>query len=411
MLLPAISFAQSNYKPGYVVILKGDTVNGYINYKDWDKNPRNISFGNSPEGQKTEYNFKNISEFTITGFENYRSFNLWISQDYNDHERLTPWLDTTKKFDTVFLRTVTTGKYLTLYSYKDKIKQRFFISDAEAKPVELIYHVYIDTVYSTEVHTVETYKNQLQKLIAAYKPGDQNLINEVQGALYYESALSDIVFKINGTSAQHITFDRHKPNFFAGVYASSISNSVQLIGDLAGTTKASTVISPGIDIGVDIYSNKNVGKWVFRLEFSVSPDNVNINFQTLPTAITKANYNIKFKQLTTALTPQIIYNLYNTDGFKLYLDAGIGIGDNAYTSKQFTNTTTFTVSGEVNKSDLIFPTLQFLSFNVPVKAGVVINKNIDIYVGFIPKTRFNDDTDYQVNEQSFSAGVNYIFGK
>ena len=35
LLLPLLSIAQSNYKSGYVVTLKGDTLRGYINYKEW----------------------------------------------------------------------------------------------------------------------------------------------------------------------------------------------------------------------------------------------------------------------------------------------------------------------------------------------------------------------------------------
>lgn len=33
LILPAFSFAQSNYKAGYVVTTKGDTLRGFINYK------------------------------------------------------------------------------------------------------------------------------------------------------------------------------------------------------------------------------------------------------------------------------------------------------------------------------------------------------------------------------------------
>jgi len=35
ILLPFISTAQTNYKPGYVVTLTGDTLHGFIDYKEW----------------------------------------------------------------------------------------------------------------------------------------------------------------------------------------------------------------------------------------------------------------------------------------------------------------------------------------------------------------------------------------
>ena len=43
-LLPFFSVAQSNYKPGYVVTSKGDTIHGFIDLQAWDSNPTAISF-------------------------------------------------------------------------------------------------------------------------------------------------------------------------------------------------------------------------------------------------------------------------------------------------------------------------------------------------------------------------------
>ncbi|MGZ3814058.1 MAG: hypothetical protein ACXVJN_20060, partial [Mucilaginibacter sp.] len=65
-LLPLISVAQSNYKPGYVVTLKGDTIHGFINYREWNKNPRQIAFKNDINGRKgEEFTIKNAKAFAI----------------------------------------------------------------------------------------------------------------------------------------------------------------------------------------------------------------------------------------------------------------------------------------------------------------------------------------------------------
>jgi len=39
VIAPAVLFAQSNFKSGYIVMPKGDTVKGYIDYREWDNNP------------------------------------------------------------------------------------------------------------------------------------------------------------------------------------------------------------------------------------------------------------------------------------------------------------------------------------------------------------------------------------
>jgi len=412
---PLFSSAQSNYKSGYLITLKGDTVNGFINYKDWDKNPKVIDFKSNLEDNKTEYSVRNIVAFTINGYEKYKRFNLWISQDYVDHEKLVQWLDTTVKFDTVFLRTVTTGKNLTLYAYKDKIKPRFFISDMGSEPVELGHHIYLDTTYATVVHIKDTYKIQLQKLTATYKPGDQKLIDHIQLGSYNEDNLSDIVYRINGSpDVQKAALTRNAPRFFAGISINSFSSSFKVGSDAtATTTTATSTFAPGLDLGIDVYTNKNVGRWILRLDVSAIPNSVNISYKTTQGTASTTDYVLKFKQFTPAFTPQLIYNLYNSDTFKLYLDAGVGVGVNVnlYSSKQYTGIVTYTVSGTSGSGKLQMPNLQFLTFDVPVKIGVVINKNIDIYAGLNPKMRLDDDSDYQVNQTSITAGMHYFFGR
>jgi len=38
------SYGKETLYPGYIITLKNDTVNGYIDYKNWDKNPDKILF-------------------------------------------------------------------------------------------------------------------------------------------------------------------------------------------------------------------------------------------------------------------------------------------------------------------------------------------------------------------------------
>lgn len=411
-LSPILSNAQSNYKPGYIVTLKGDTIKGYINYKDWDNNPKTIDFKSDLQGNKSVYSTKDITAFTLTGYEKYRRFEAWISQDYVDHEKLVQWQDTLRKFDTVFFRVVTTGQNLTLYAYNDKIKPRFFISENENKPVELEYHIYLDTTYSTVTHVINTYKIQLQRFTAKYKPGNQRLIDEIQLSSYNEGDLSDIVYKVNGsTEAQKAVLSRNAPVFFAGISASGFSSSFKVGSDATAITNNQSSFFPGLDLGVDVYTNKNVGRWIFRIDLSATPNNVNISYKTTDGTASTTDYDLKFKQLEFTFTPQLIYNLYNTDKFKVYLDAGVGLNGNVYSSKQYVGTITYTVSGKSGSGNLQMPALQFFAFDVPVKVGIFVNKKIDVYAGFNPKMRLDDDTDYQVNQSSIMAGIHYFFGR
>ncbi len=37
-------FSQKNYLPGYIINNEKDTIKGYINYRNWNINPKKISF-------------------------------------------------------------------------------------------------------------------------------------------------------------------------------------------------------------------------------------------------------------------------------------------------------------------------------------------------------------------------------
>jgi hypothetical protein len=81
-LLPLFSNAQSNFRPGYVVTLKGDTLHGFIDYREWDRNPAEVNFKKSLDNSSTEtITPKNSAAFSITGFEYYQRFILSVSQD------------------------------------------------------------------------------------------------------------------------------------------------------------------------------------------------------------------------------------------------------------------------------------------------------------------------------------------
>src|SRR6201999_1234299 len=80
--------AQSNYKPGYIIDLKGDTIKGYINYHEWDENPGMVSFKNTT-GNVQEYNPQTCGSFAVTGFEYYEKHIVKVSRDTVDVTKLS----------------------------------------------------------------------------------------------------------------------------------------------------------------------------------------------------------------------------------------------------------------------------------------------------------------------------------
>ena len=123
--IPFILSAQKNFKPGSIVNLKGDTVSGLIDYKEWNFSPTHILF--KPSGDNTnseEYGVNDISSFDITGKEGYRRAVVKISLHTVKLEDIGG-RDTSWKTDTVFLKVLHAGKLASLFSYTDRLKDRF----------------------------------------------------------------------------------------------------------------------------------------------------------------------------------------------------------------------------------------------------------------------------------------------
>ncbi len=200
ILCPVLVSAQSNYKPGYVVTLNGDTIKGRILYKKKEKDFKFV-YMIKPGGTEAEqFPAGQTAGFGVYGVASYQSFTVSISQDTPLDMRFTFGEDTTTVVDKVFLRRLISGPNITLYSYTDEIKQRFFISEKNGAPAELEYHEYVDAINQLNPVTDARYKIQLQKLRAIYQPGDKALINQIQESDYDILHLAKIAARLNANS-------------------------------------------------------------------------------------------------------------------------------------------------------------------------------------------------------------------
>src|ERR1700740_3276837 len=177
-VLPLFAVAQSNYRPGYVVNLKGDTVKGFIDYQAWDANPTSISFKPTLAArEKKTFSMGSMRSFGIEGIASYQKFLCRISTDITDSRHIIEGRDTSFRIDSVFLKVLQKGKNLALYSYADNLKTRFYIGEApDYKPTELTYRLYLDAS-NANGNTVNenTYQKQLFALANKYSALDDKM--------------------------------------------------------------------------------------------------------------------------------------------------------------------------------------------------------------------------------------------
>ena len=402
-VLPSVIFAQSNYHSGYVLKNNGDTLKGFINYREWEENPLSIDFKlNKDDKQKLEFNPVTIKGFQITGMETYISYIGMISMNPTSLSKIPEKLDTSRVLDNIFLKQVATGKHLTLLYHNDKIKTRFFIAEPNTDPVELKYYVYYQD--ESNITDRDLYKGQILFYINKFEPENSKLISNVDRLGYTETDLESITNKINNVVALKQTASSR---LFISLGVNSTVTEVYNVNS-SGLVQDYTTVFPKISFGIDIFNNPNVQRLVFRTELSFSYVNPKYSFPLVANEVnangSDANETYQFKQYTASITPQILFNIYNKDKLKVYLDAGLAFNFSAYADDKL-------VIPNNSITEKTPYTLEAFWSNFPVQAGVTINKKIEIcftYAGYVAFTKYSG---FYASNQTTSLGLKYLFGK
>jgi len=395
--LPSVLFAQSNYQPGYVVKTNGDTLKGYIDYREWARTPKSIQF-KAKEADKNiqEFDPNTIKAFEISGMDRYISYSGIVSMDKTEFPDVPVGLDTSKASSTIFLQQVTTGKYLTLYYQKDDLKGRFFISENGHPIIELRYYQY----YSDDNVIIESvpYKGQFGYYINLYNAGDKNLIVTTQRSEFRQSDLKKIVDKINGYSSGISNKNKAKDSrFFVGAginYTQALFDNSY--GYLYYESFSDAKISPKLNAGFDVFVNPNVQQTILRAEVSISY--INPRFKLSDGSI------YTFNQYTISLAPQILFNVYNKNAFKVYIDGGVSFNLSAYSN----NKMTYVNSNYVEQSPY---QLEPYWVNFPLQTGIVINKKIEFALTYTGAAAYTKYFGLSVANRTMSAGFKYLFSR
>ena len=467
LLAPIFSSAQGAYKHGYVVGLKGDTIKGYIEQKKWDKNPDSINFKkdlhDSPVQIFTVFNSKG---FGIKGADTYSRWPINISQDHVEKPNLKTGIDTSFIAQNVFLLILTTGNNVTLFSYADSIKTRYYISESMyQEPRELAYRVYYQGKTQGGIQTDTTYRNQFRYLALKYKPivdtakakaaaaaaiaaaaaaqkttvvinrpvrkksksggyrvkalskselnrmksqkiaaeRDSVSSSDTLGAMinkskYVKMDLLKIAKAINGDVKEDFDTVRHW--WFIGL---GLNDNVLSLKGPAKFPNSSSIF-PRLSAGYSVFLNKKTERMVFRMEVGLTANKY--TFPNVKDTSGAINSISKIRQYTFSAYPQFIYNIYNDIELKAFINVGVSANLSAYNQYTFTQSSADTLIVR-NK----YPKLSAFWFNVPIKAGVVIDNHYEFYLGYaFSTTTTSGGSAYTGKLRQYELGINYFFG-
>lgn len=202
LLTYQLAFSQENYIPGYVIKNSNDTVFGFVDYRNWEKNPVMVKFKKNIEDAPISFNPIDITEFMVDG-EIYVSgiINTEISPIQTDKLIDAPQINIT--VDTTFLQTLFRGKK-SLYYYKNSDgRENFYIKQDTGFDL-LIYKRYLKQQDSKRVITenrkylgqLTLYLNDCETINSRLENTSYNqksLIKLFQ--YYYKCSPSDISFQ------------------------------------------------------------------------------------------------------------------------------------------------------------------------------------------------------------------------
>ncbi|RSK45736.1 porin family protein [Hymenobacter perfusus] len=241
-LLAAIDLsAQTNFVPGYVVTLSGDTLRGEVDYRGAQRSARQARFRTAAGAEVTEYTPAQIRGY---GFPRVRL--------YESHKIIT---DTASQRQQYFLEILAAGK-ASVYSFRDGAdKERYYLGVAAEPVVELVQRtvrVQQDNQFVSEEQFI--YRNTLATAFQDC-PAVQRYILRLP---LRAQALADLVTRYNNCSASEVPRNtnmgqRPKDHLTLLVLAGAGTSTLSITGSSFNSDgKYAGSVDPLVGLGVNL---------------------------------------------------------------------------------------------------------------------------------------------------------------
>ena len=323
-------YAQQNYSTGYVLKLNGDSITGFIDYRDWESNPTDIYFKEKLSENRRNFKPTDIMRFGV-GNETYCSAIVNTDRSSRDLQDLQYNATPEFEMDTVFLQTMFSGDKC-LYFYKRKNgNENFYIKQASHFEL-LVYKPYIIEI-KNENSFAENLKYQNQ--LSEYFNENPDTKSRILATKYTKNSLEklfSLYYKRNNTK---VSFKRKKEKiltefgFTGGLTRTSLKFSD---GGKAFTALAGAHFNQSSDITAGIFYNiilpRSQGRWSISNELMYSAYNTKGNYATSTNSInestlTTINFDLTYLKINNMLRFKFPVS---TKQLFLFAEAGISNG-------------------------------------------------------------------------------------
>ncbi|HRO45398.1 hypothetical protein [Agriterribacter sp.] len=404
------AFGQNNNKKGYVVENNGDTLRGWINYKNWRKNPQQILFKkDSLTDNVAKFGPDDIICFEITGFDKY--IKAIVEKDIRpvDQNQLVEGTENMTITDTVFLRQIVSGSTIDLYELIDT-KPHYFIKEAAGPFKELSYKVFINE--RSNIANQKNYINQL-RAVAGNKEMPSSLETKINTAGYKEQDLKEVVAainKLNGSvyySTGSTSGSRIKAALFAGIGGGY--SSLRFKGEQFYMEKMSYSggFSPYFSVGMDLVEQRNLQALFIRIELSYYSTSYTGEGATASNLTDTSNVILKYQLKQQNISPSlsVLYSFINKESYKIYAGAGVAYNFSSYSENKFTTIKPGNKSKELE--NYIVPSKHWVSMNATL--GMRITKHWDAAVKADLYGSFTNYPTFSLNPNTYTAQLRWFF--
>lgn len=320
-------FAQSNFLSAKIVNAIGDTIQGEIDYRNWDKNPNKITFKSLDQKEILEFTPKDIQSFLVSD-EVYLSARVETERIGNNQFDQSPTIETT--LETVFLQTIIAGEK-SLFLYKNEASRENFYIEENGEYYLLKYKKYnkVQTVNgATRSYTAEN-KFFLGQL-GAYLNGCPDIQKDINITQYKKESLSRLIVRYNECTGTEIKFEKPKEKTLTkfGVLGGVSMTSLSFTGlNHPNLTEADygVSINPVLGLSVDFIFPRNMRKWGFSNELMLAGYQFQGNNINEITDYLIENSETKFEYTQIKINSMLQYSIY-LNSTELFFHGGMSFG-------------------------------------------------------------------------------------
>jgi Outer membrane protein beta-barrel domain len=338
--------AQKNYQPAYIVNNSGDTIKGFIDYREWYVNPKQIKFKATKNGVVKDFSSLDIRAFKVVNelyvskivdveFDSTANAYLWIPYDGNAIHRDS----------SVFLLSLVQGKSSLFLLTQPSRRASYYLQKDASKPILLVDRAtltptFLDTIkdksfnrydwnWNFTANDLEKSKSgvfgiQITYLLADFPPK----LSEINSLAYKSKPLSKVINAYNAhfkgsenSIIDDANFNKFKVKF--GVNAAYMASYLNV--SVSGSFYNDLFIMNGSGYGIGLTSQyilpRTLGKWAIFNDFvynsykASGQDESDINNLT----ISKYTFNLSNFRIYT----QARYRLMQSNKLDVFINAGI----------------------------------------------------------------------------------------